>query len=130
MLRPIQRTLCHVIRGGLLLSIAVWIVHADSTSILTGRVIDPSGRAVPSAEILVRNLATLVERAVMTNNEGIYEIPALPVGSYRLQVSAPGFRLYTVESLTMEVARTFVLDVRLEIGDISEEVTVRSPSPR
>jgi Carboxypeptidase regulatory-like domain len=42
---------------------------------LTGRVIDPSGRAVPSAEIIVRNLATLLEHSVTTNNEGIYEIP-------------------------------------------------------
>jgi len=126
MLNPIQRTLCHVIRGGLLLSIAVWIVRADSTSILTGRVVDPSGRAVPTAEILVRNLATLVERTVMTNNEGIYEIPALPVGLYRLQVSAHGFRLYTVQSLTADVARTLVQDVRLDLGDVSQEVTVTS----
>ena len=126
MLNPIQRTLCHVIRGVLLLSIAVWIVHADSTSILTGRVVDPAGRTVPNAEILVRNVATLVERAVMTNNEGIYEIPALPVGVYRMQVKAPGFRLYTVESLTTDVARTLVQDVRLELGDISQEVTVTS----
>ena len=126
MLNPIQRTLCHVIRGALLLSIAVWIVHADSTSVLTGRVVDPSGRAVPNAEILVRNVATLVERAVMTNNEGIYEIPALPVGVYRMQVRVHGFRLYTVESLTTDVARTLVQDVRLDLGDISQEVTVTS----
>ena len=77
----------------------------------------------------MRNLATLVERAATTNNEGIFEIPALPVGTYRLQVKAPGFRLYTVEALTMEVARTLDLDVRLEIGDISEEVTVKSQTP-
>jgi hypothetical protein len=81
---------------------------------------------VPNAEVVLRNSATLVERAAKTDDEGLYEVPALPVGSYRLQISAPGFRLYTVESITMEVARTFDLDVRLEIGDISEEVTVRS----
>ena len=88
--------------------------------------IDPAGRAVPNAEVVLRNSATLVERAAKTDNEGLYEVPALPVGSYRLRISAPGFRLYTVESITMEVARTFDLDMRLEIGDISEEVTVRS----
>ena len=43
-----------------------------------------------------------------------------------MQVKSSGFRLYTVESLTTEVARTLVQDVRLEIGDISQEVTVKS----
>src|SRR6185503_4610431 len=98
----------------------------DSNSRLTGRVTDSSDRAVPGAEILVRNQATLVERSVTTNNEGIYEIPALPVGVYRVQVRAPGFRLYTVEALTTEVARTLVRDVRLVVGDLSQEVTVTS----
>ena len=125
MLEHIPGTVCRITLG-LLLSIAVGIVHAESTSILTGRVVDPSDRAVPAAEILVRNLATLVERTVTTNNEGIYEIPALPVGVYRMQVSAHGFRLYAVESLTTDVARTLVQDVRLNLGDISQEVTVTS----
>ncbi|HJY05087.1 MAG TPA: carboxypeptidase-like regulatory domain-containing protein, partial [Bryobacteraceae bacterium] len=125
MLEHIPGTVCRITLG-LLLSIAVGIVHAESTGILTGRVVDPSDRAVPAAEILVRNLATLVERTVTTNNEGIYEIPALPVGVYRMQVSAHGFRLYAVESLTTDVARTLVQDVRLNLGDISQEVTVTS----
>jgi hypothetical protein len=81
---------------------------------------------VAGAEIVVRNWATLIERSVRTNSEGIYEIPALQVGVYRMQVKAPGFRLYAVESLTMDVARTLVQDVHLEVGDISQEVTVES----
>jgi hypothetical protein len=71
-------------------------------------------------------MATIVERTSATNSEGIFEIPALPAGIYRLQVKAPGFRLHTMEALTMEVARTLDLEVRLEIGDISQEVTVTS----
>src|SRR5205814_561946 len=45
---------------------------------------------------------------------------------YRMQVTATGFGLYTVEALTTEVARTVVLEVRLELGDVSQAVTVRS----
>jgi len=93
---------------------------------LTGRVIDPLDRAIPAARIQVRNSATLDERVVTTNNEGIYEIPALAAGVYRMWVSAPGFRPYTVEALTTGVARTIAYDVRLQIGDLSQEVTVRS----
>ena len=113
------------IRCGLLLSIVV-VVQAESDSTLTGRVIDPSGRIVAGAEIVVRDRATLMERSVRTNGEGIYEIPALQVGVYRMRVRAPGFRLYTVESLMMDVARTLVQDAHLEVGDISQEVTVES----
>jgi hypothetical protein len=90
---------------------------------------DPTGRVVPGAEIVLRDWATLIERSVTTNGEGIYEITALPVGAYRMQVKATGFRLYTVDRLTMNVARTLVQDVHLEVGDISQEVTVRSRRP-
>jgi carboxypeptidase family protein len=68
--------------GGLLLGIAVGVVHAQSTGTLTGSVVDPSDRAVPGARVLLRNLASLVEWRVSTNEEGAFEIPALPVGVY------------------------------------------------
>jgi len=114
------------LRGGLLLGIALAFVQAQPGSKLTGRVVDALDRVVAGAEITVRDGATLVERSARTNGEGIYEIAALPVGVYRMQVRVPGFRLYTVESLTMDVARTLVQEVQLEVGDISEEVTVES----
>src|SRR5262249_30359165 len=102
------------------------LASAESEGTIFGRVADPSGRAGPKALIILRNSATLVERKVSASDEGFFELPPLPVGSYRLQVRAPGFRLYTVEGVTVEVARTVDLEVRLEIGDVSEEITVRS----
>jgi hypothetical protein len=121
-------TFC-TIRGCMLLFLSVSLVQADSRSTLTGVVIDPSDRPVPRAEIALRNMATLVEQTVATNNEGIYEIPGLSVGTYRMQVKAPGFRLYKLEALTIDVARTVVQDVHLEVGEISDEVTVKSQPP-
>src|SRR6185295_8094054 len=59
-------------------------------------------------------------------NEGVYETPALPVGTYRMQVKASGFRLYTVEQLTTQVARILIQNMQLEVGDLSQEVTVTS----
>jgi hypothetical protein len=127
--KRISRILCRAACLALLPVIAPWPVHAGSDSRLTGTVLDPSDRAVPNAQVVVRNLATIVERAATTNSAGIFEIPALPVGIYRLQVKAPGFRLYTVEALTTEVARTLDLEVRLKVGDISDAVTVKSQMP-
>jgi len=105
------------------------LLYGDSNTRITGSVTDPSNRAVPAARVLLRNLATLVETSVTTNSEGVYEFPALPVGIYRMQVQARGFRLYTVEALTMDVARTVVHDLHLEVGDISDAVTVDSQAP-
>jgi hypothetical protein len=102
--------------------------RAESTGAVTGRVADPSGRAVPKAEIVVRHLVTGVERKAATNGEGLYEFPALPAGTYRMSVVARGFRLHVVERLTTEVASTSVQDVHLEIGDLSQQVTVGSPA--
>ena len=121
-----SETVCCSMRVGLLLSVVVGFVHAEPNSKLTGSVLDPSDRAVPGAEILAHNLATRLERTVKTNDEGIYEISALPVGVYRMQVKSPGFRLYTVDALTTDVAGTLVWHVRLELGDISQEVRVTS----
>ena len=115
--------------GCMLLFLSVPWAQADSGGRLTGTVIDPSDRPVPGAQILVRNTATLVERTVATNGEGIYEVRGVPAGSYRMQVKAPGFRLYTLEALTMDVARIVVQDVHLEVGPISDEVTVKSQPP-
>src|SRR6476646_1944451 len=123
--RAVRRSVCQA----LLFLSAPWLVHAGSYCRLTGTVIDPSHRAVPNAQVVVRNLATIVERTSATNSEGIFEIPALPAGIYRLEVKASGFRLYRTEALTLEVARILDLDVHLEVGDISDAVTVKSPTP-
>jgi hypothetical protein len=121
---------CTATRVGLLLALAASYVGAQSTSRLKGTVVDPSGRAVPGASVLVRSSATLTERTVTTNNEGIYEVAALSAGNHQLEVQARGFRPYVVQALTLDVASTLVVDVRLEVGDISERVTVTSqPAP-
>lgn len=113
-------------RRVVLFGISAGAIVAGADSKLTGRVVDPSDRAIAGAEVRVRDQATLVETSILSNREGIYEFPALPAGNYRLQATARGFRLYTVESLTLDVARTAVHDVRLEIGEVSQEVTVRA----
>ena len=101
-------------------------LHAQSTATLQGRVIDPDGAVVPSVKIVVRNRETGEERAAQTDGEGNYQVAALPVGIYRLEIRIPGFQTQVVESLIVEVARTVVQDLQLKVGDISQEMTVTS----
>jgi hypothetical protein len=103
-------------------------LHAHPTTALQGRVADSTDAAVTGASIIVRNLATSLERVVQTDSEGNYQVPALPIGVYRVEVRAPGFQTQIVEGLTIEVGRSAVQDFQLRVGDLSNEMTVTPSS--
>src|SRR5512142_288427 len=64
---------------------------AQSTALLTGTVIDPSGSVVPAARVLCRNVDTDLKLQTVTNNAGLFRVPDVPVGSYELTISKEGF---------------------------------------
>jgi len=101
----------------------------QSTAVLQGRVVDQNGFVVPRTEVSVRNNGTGVARTGETDSEGNYQIAALPVGTYRVEVKAGGFRTEIVEHLSIEVARIVVQDFRLEVGDITQTINVTSDTP-
>ena len=96
----------------------------QSTAIVQGRVVDQNGAVVSQARISAKNIATGLERVGETDGEGNYQIAALSVGSYRVQVAAAGFRTEIVAQLNIEVARIVVQDFRLEVGDITQSISV------
>jgi len=100
--------------------------HGQSTATLLGRVVDPVGAVVPGARIVARNWETGVERTAQSDSQGNYQVAALPVGVYRVEVRVPGFQRQVVESLSIEVARTVVQDFQLRVGDIAQEIKVTS----
>ncbi len=102
---------------------------AQSTAVLQGKVTDPKGAVVPNASVVVRNEATSLERTAKTDGDGNYQLAALPVGNYRVEVQAQGFQTTTVSSLLVEVAQTVVQNFQLAIGDISQQVLVTSDAP-
>ena len=123
---PLRRSLLPLILiGALLLGLGA-VGSAQSTATLQGKVVDPAGAVVAGVRIVVRNRETGVERVAQTDSEGNYQVAALPVGIYRVKIQVPGFQTQVVESLIVEVARTVVQDFQLEVGDISQEVTVTS----
>ena len=96
----------------------------QSTAVLQGRVVDQNGAVVPRAQVSVKNSATGLARKGETDSEGNYQIAALPVGNYRVEVRARGFRTEIIEQLGIEVARIVVQDFRLEVGDITQTINV------
>lgn len=89
-----------------------------------GFVHDASGGAVPAARVRVRNIDTSQARTTSVENNGSFVVPNLPIGSYELQVEAPGFRPFVKKGLTLDVGTKLKTDVGLEVGGVSESVTV------
>ena len=89
-----------------------------STALLQGTVVDQNGAVVPGARVSARNAATGFERMIETDGAGHYRIAALPVGNYRVQSTANGFRTGIVEHLNVEVARIVAQDFRLDFSNI------------
>lgn len=95
-----------------------------TTAVISGTVKDPSGAVVPGASVELVELNTKLSRQQTTNEAGQYFFPSVPPGQYDLKVSAAGFRSATVHALRVEVARSYVQDVELEVGAITETVAV------
>jgi outer membrane receptor protein involved in Fe transport len=103
--------------------------QSGPSGMLNGRIIDPSRAAVPGATITAVNVATNESRTALTNDEGFYTLPALPVGTYQLSVKLDGFKTVQRAGVVVEAAVPRTIDVTLEVGDISEAVQVTADSP-
>lgn len=114
----------------LLLCLASQIgVRAQSTAVLQGTVVDPSGSVVPQAQIVVRNLATQVEWKTQTNASGNYLLAGLPAGLYRIEVSREGFQKYIETDVKLDVGTVVVRNVTLQVGSVSQQVVVSGGAP-
>src|SRR5260370_13992378 len=102
---------------------------AQSTAALQGTVTDAQGAVVADAQILVRNEATGVERTTKSDNTGHYLVAALPVGTYRIEVRAPGFQSAVVNNVPVQVARTAVQNIQLTLGGMAEQRMGQSDAP-
>lgn len=89
-----------------------------------GRVTDQSGAVVMDAEVEIKNVETALSTTVRTNQDGLYTIPSLHPGHYLINVRKTGFRSVTVTELTLNVQDNVVRNFALQIGSVSETVTI------
>lgn len=97
--------------------------QTSATGAVSGRVIDGHGAVVPGAEVELRNAATGHSQRQPSGGAGQYAFPRVPPGEYGLAVRVRGFRQAHVSGLKVEVAKSYSLDVALEVGDVAERVT-------
>lgn len=96
---------------------------------INGVVRDASGSVVPGVEILIVNKETGVETKTVTTDAGVYRAPYLPPGKYKITASLPGFKTAVADNIEVLVAQTLDVDLMLEVGEVSDTVTVTSETP-
>ena len=111
-----------------LLCLAPAIAQSPNATI-TGLVVDPSGAVIVGAEIIVVNDATGIQYSAKTNEEGIYVVPNLPPGPYRIQVSNSGFKTIIKPDIVIHVQDALAINFTLPIGAASEVVTIKGGAP-
>jgi hypothetical protein len=96
---------------------------------LSGTITDPSGRALPQAQIVIKNVDTGVDRTVTTNSDGFYTAVNLLPGTYQIKVSAAGFNTETKSGITMNVGAQQTFDLTLQVGTVTHTVEVTTEAP-
>jgi Carboxypeptidase regulatory-like domain/TonB dependent receptor len=114
-------TLLVVLAVILIACVTAW---AGVTGSISGTVIDATGSLVPNAQVTATEVNTNAVFKTATNAAGNFEFLALPVGQYRLEVQASGFKTYERIGITLDTNDALKLDVTLQIGATSERVEV------
>jgi outer membrane receptor protein involved in Fe transport len=110
-------------------SLAYTLAAQSPNGSINGMVLDPSARPIAGAGIVVVNDVTRVQYPGKTNGEGIYVVPDLPPGPYRLQVSKTGFKTIIKPDIVLNVQGALSINFTLEVGAVSETVTVEGGAP-
>lgn len=96
---------------------------------LGGQLLDPAGAVVPAALITIRNDDTGRELKTVSSDAGVYTFPTLDVGPYSLTVEAVGFKKVSRSGIVIQAANRSSLELRLEVGDVKQEVEVTAEAP-
>jgi hypothetical protein len=117
-----HRMLLQIVGLMLTFCAAAW---AQDTASITGTITDPSGAAIPKAQVTITNTEHGINRTAPTNASGEYLFAALPIGSYDLTITAGGFKKYEAKGIVLQVAEKARVNVALQVGTISTEVIVQ-----
>jgi hypothetical protein len=113
----------------LLVLTALPVLAQGTTATIFGAVRDASGAAVVAAPVTATNVETNVARSTQTGADGAYQIMFLPVGTYRVEINAPGFKKFEQSGLVLDVNRNARVDAVLQIGQLTETVEVKADAP-
>jgi hypothetical protein len=103
-------------------ALAIWA--QGERGAFNGTITDASGSVVPAAVVKAVEVTTNVETTAITTDAGVYRLPYVPSGTYRISVSKPGFQTSARENIVLHVAQTLTIDFKLQLGAVTDQVTV------
>jgi hypothetical protein len=134
--KVLQKHARRVVLGWMKVMVGLWILAAaislsgqTPTANVTGLVTDQSGAVVPAAKVTITNTATGIQSATETNSSGYYTIPLLQPGVYSMRVEKGGFNLIERSGIRLNVQQVARLDFTMQLGKVTQAVTVRAASP-
>ena len=123
------RILLQVTCAAMLLLIPCLTLAQIGTGSVTGLVSDASGAVVPNSEVIVTNVDRNVPHATRTTDSGSYAVTGLTPGHYSVTVKHTGFRTAAVPAFELQVDQKARMDVKLELGQVSEIVNIVGEQP-
>ena len=115
--------------GVFVLTAALPAAAQSGRAVVTGIVKDASGAIVPGAEVTLQEKASGVSTQVITTEAGVYRAPYVPPGTYKITASLGGFKTGLADNVQVLLGQTVTVDFTLEVGQVSEMVTVSAQAP-
>ncbi len=106
--------------------LAIGTFAQSNSGSIQGTVTDSSGAALSGANVTGLNMDTGISTPTITNDAGLYSLPNLPPGRYSVTVEAPGLKRYVREGVTVTTGATVALEIQLQIGAVTENITVNA----
>src|SRR6188472_2921480 len=95
---------------------------------IEGTIKDASGAVLPGVTVTVHNTDTGAERVVVTDANGLYRAPLLPLGTYKVSAELAGFKKYEQTNIPIVAGSSAVINIAMEVGGVSEVVSVQADS--
>lgn len=118
----------HILAAVVLLVASSRVSWAQSAQI-GGRITDSTGAVVPDAKIVVANLKTGIDRNTTSNERGLFVVPLLEPGDYRITVEKQGFKPVSRSGITLHVMEKAEFNFTLELGSLTEQIEVVANAP-
>lgn len=109
---------------------AVAVFAQSERGSIRGTVQDATGAVIPAAKVIATNVGTGVQTATVSTEAGNYNVPNLPPGTYTVSVEKEGFRKLLRENVIVALAAIVGLDLTLDVGAVSDSVTVAALAPQ
>ena len=113
----------------IIVSLCSQLVAQSVTGTILGTITDSTGGVIPGATVTLKHEGTGLTRTVTTDSAGEFTAPSLPTGKYTLTAELSGFKTVSMSNIDVGVDQRVRVNARLEIGAVSENVTITGSSP-